>query len=142
MADLKVLFNELVRLEIELWNAVDQRLRADCDLPLSRFEPMEVIARHPECRVQDIARELAITVGGVSKLVDRIETCGHCCRSANPQDRRSSIIELTSIGRRLLTKATAAFENELATRFDDAVPEQEREQFIRTLRQLRAAIHS
>ena len=91
MADLKVLFNELIRLEIELWDAVDKRLRTDCDLPLSRFEPMQVIARYPECRVQDIAHELAITVGGVSKLVDRIEASGHCRRRANPKDRRSSI---------------------------------------------------
>jgi MarR family transcriptional regulator, organic hydroperoxide resistance regulator len=103
---------------------------------------MEVIARYPECRVQDIAREVAITVGGVSKLVDRIEACGHCRRRANPQDRRSSIIELISVGRRLLAKATTVFENELATSLDNVVPEQETEQFIRTLRQLRAAISS
>jgi MarR family transcriptional regulator, organic hydroperoxide resistance regulator len=138
--DLKVLFNELIRLEIELWDAVDQRLRTDCDLPLSRFEPMQVIARHPECRVQDIAAELAITTGGVSKLVDRIEACGHCRRRTNPQDRRSSIIELTPAGRRLLAKATTVFENELAARLTNAVSEQQAEQLIRTLRRLRAAI--
>jgi DNA-binding MarR family transcriptional regulator len=140
MADLKVLFNELTRLEIELWDAVDKRLRTDCDLPLSRFEPMQVIARYPECRVQDIAHELAITVGGVSKLVDRIEASGHCRRRANPKDRRSSIIELTSAGRRLLAKTTTVFEDELAARLNSAVSEHQTEQFVRTLRQLRAAI--
>ena len=45
MTDLKALFSELIRFETELWNAVDARLRADYDLPLSRFEPMQVIAR-------------------------------------------------------------------------------------------------
>jgi DNA-binding MarR family transcriptional regulator len=142
VADLKVLFNELIRLEIELWDAVDQRLQSDCDLPLSRFEPMQVIARYPECRVQDIAAELAITAGGVSKLVDRIEACGHCRRRTNPQDRRSSIIELTAAGRRLLAKATTVFENELAARLNNAVSEQQAEQLIRTLRRLRAAIRA
>ena len=80
MTDLKALFSELIRFETELWNAVDARLRADYDLPLSRFEPMQVIARHGTCRVNDIAEELAITVGGTSKLVDRIEASGHCRR--------------------------------------------------------------
>jgi hypothetical protein len=45
--------------------------------------------------VFDIAEELSLTVGGTSKLVDRIEAAGHCVRRANPDDRRSSIIELT-----------------------------------------------
>jgi DNA-binding MarR family transcriptional regulator len=69
----ETVFNVLIRFEIELWNAVDARLRADCDLPLSRFAPMQVIARHGSCRVHDIADELSMTVGGTSKQVDRIE---------------------------------------------------------------------
>src|SRR5947209_216996 len=76
MPDLSALFHDLVRFEIELWNAVDARLRADCDLLLSRFEPLQVISRRSPCRVQDIADELSITVGGASKLVDRIEVAG------------------------------------------------------------------
>jgi len=52
---------------------VDARLRREFDLPLAHFEPMSVIGRLPGCRVYDIATELGITTGGVSKLVDRIE---------------------------------------------------------------------
>ena len=51
MPDLPALFNELVRFEIELWNAVDARLRADCGLLLSEFEPMQVVSRRTACRV-------------------------------------------------------------------------------------------
>ena len=142
MVDLKVLFHELIRFEIELWDGVDDRLRIECNLPLSRFEPMQVIARLAGCRVQDIAAELAITVGGASKLVDRIEACGHCRRRPNPQDRRSSIITLTPAGRRLLAKATTIFEAELAARLDAAVPELSLEHFLATLQQLRAAAAS
>ena len=95
MPDLTALFSELIRYETELWNAVDARLRGDCDLPLTRFEPMQIIGRRKACRVHDIAEELSITVGGTSKLVDRIEAFGHCRRRPNPGDRRSSLIELT-----------------------------------------------
>lgn len=63
MAALQAMFSVLIRFETELWNAVDTRLRADCDLPLSRFAPMQVIARHGGCRVHDIADELSMSVG-------------------------------------------------------------------------------
>ncbi len=137
--DLPALFNELIRFEIELWNAVDARLCADCDLVLSRFEPMQVMSRRIPCRVQDIAEELSITIGGVSKLVDRIEEAGHCRRRPNPKDKRSSLIELTRAGRELLTIATAAFEDELHNRLGSAVPAASLRQFSTTLTALRSA---
>ena len=139
MTDLLVLFDQLIRFETELWNAVDARLRAEFDLPLSRLEPMQVIARRSSCRVYDIADELSITIGGTSKLVDRIEAAGYCVRRANPDDRRSSIIELTAAGRRVLAKATKVFEEELRTRIGSAVPERSLQQFHATLVKLRSA---
>jgi DNA-binding MarR family transcriptional regulator len=139
MTDLLVLFHQLVRFETELWNAVDARLRTEFDLPLSRLEPMQVIARRSSCRVYDIAEELSITIGGTSKLVDRIEAAGYCIRTANPDDRRSSIIELTAAGRRVLVKATKAFEDELRTRIGSAVPQRSLQQFHATLVKLRSA---
>jgi DNA-binding MarR family transcriptional regulator len=139
MADLLDLFHQLVRFETELWNAVDARLRADFDLPLTRLEPMQVIARHPSCRVNDIAEELSITIGGTSKLVDRIEAAGYCLRRANPDDGRSSVIELTAAGRRILAKATKVFEDELATRIGSAVSARSLEQCYSVIVKLRAA---
>lgn len=139
MPDLSLLFTELVRFETELWNALDARLRHDFDLPMTWFEPMRVIAVHGACRVQDIADGLAITWGGTSKLVDRLEAAGHCRRRANPEDRRSSLIELTPSGTRLLARATVVFEGELSTRLASVVTDRALEQFIATLRRLRAA---
>jgi DNA-binding MarR family transcriptional regulator len=139
MADLRTLFHELTRFETELWNAVDARLRADFDLPLSRFEPMLVISRRRQCRVYDIAEELSVTVGGTSKLVDRIEASGHCVRRPNPGDRRSSIIELTPQGKRLVTAAGRALDDELTTRLGSAVSPRAMAQFVKTLQALRAA---
>lgn len=113
-------FNLLIRFETELWNAVDRRLRADCDLPLSRFAPMQVIGHHGS-RVYDIADELGMTVGGTSKVVDRIEASGYSTRTPNPEDRRSSIIELTPTGLAVLARATAVFEDELRTQLGTAM---------------------
>jgi DNA-binding MarR family transcriptional regulator len=139
MTDLRMLFSELIRFEIELWNAIDARLRFEYDLPLTQLEPMQVIAHRECCRVNDIAEELVITVGGASKLVDRIEASGLCRRRANPADGRSSIIELTTAGRDLLDDATETLEDELANRLGSAVSAQSLRQFSETLSRLRIA---
>lgn len=138
--DLRFLFSELVRLETEWWNAVEGRLRADFGVTLPFFEFMQVISRNPACRVQDIAAELAITVGGTSKIVDRIEAAGYCTRNANPADRRSSIIKLTPAGKRLLPKLASAVDDELRSQLGSAVPDRSLIQLTKTLTRLRGAI--
>ena len=140
-AELRELFNDLIRFEIELWNAVDARLKGELGLPLSHFEPMSVMDRLPRCRVYDIATELGITTGGTSKLVDRIEASGFCRRLPNPDDRRSSLLELTPEGERVLAAAGAAFDEELQRWLGSAVPERTLRQFAATLTRLRAAGH-
>jgi DNA-binding MarR family transcriptional regulator len=140
--DLRFLFSELVRLETELWNAVEGRLRADFGVTLPMFEFLQVISRTPACRVQDIAAELSITVGGTSKVVDRIEASGYVARSANPGDRRSSIIKLTPAGKRLLPKLTAAVDDELRGRLGTGVPDRSLLQLTKTLTRLRTAVRA
>jgi MarR family transcriptional regulator, organic hydroperoxide resistance regulator len=141
VSDHRALFNDLIRFEIELWNAVDTRLKTEFGLPLAHFEPMSVMARRQTCRVYDIATELGITTGGASKLVDRIEASGHCRRRPNPDDRRSSLLELTPEGRHMFATAGAAFDDELERRLGAAMPERTLRQFATTLARLRAAGH-
>jgi MarR family transcriptional regulator, organic hydroperoxide resistance regulator len=137
--DLRQLFNDIIRFEIELWNAVDDRLRSEFQLPLSQFEPMSVIDRLPDCRVYDIATELGITTGGTSKLIDRIEASGYCRRLPNPADRRSSLLELTPKGKRMLAEAGEVFDEVLQRMLGSVVPERTLRQFAAVLVRLRAA---
>jgi DNA-binding MarR family transcriptional regulator len=139
MTDLTALFHDLVRLQIEVWNAVDDRLRADHGLPLTWFEPMSVIGSRSACRVQDIAAELVITVGGTSKLVDRLEAAGHVRRRPHPDDGRSSLLELTDDGRALLASAARSCTDELQRRLGSALPASELQALATTLHRLRAA---
>jgi DNA-binding MarR family transcriptional regulator len=140
--ELRVLFSELVRLETEVWNAVEARLRSDHGITLPFFEFMQVISRHPQCRVQDIAAELSITVGGTSKIVDRIEAAGYCVRHANPSDRRSSVITLTPAGKQLLPKITATVDDELRVRLGRELSDRSVTQLTRTLTRLRAGVRA
>ena len=138
--DLASLFSDLIRLETELWDLVDVRLRRDHDLALSWFEPMQVIDSAPSCRVIDISEALSITVGGTSKLVDRIEHAGWCERSPNPDDGRSSTIELTRAGRRLLTAARRTLDDEIGVRLGEPLSTSELQHFAATVRKLRARL--
>ncbi len=140
--DSAALFGDLMRLETELWNVVTARLRSEHALELHYFEPMQVIARTPDCRVQEIAEALSITVGGTSKLVDRIEAAGWCRRRENPGDRRSSYIDLTPAGRRLLTAAERTFVEEVEGRLRSPLPSRQFQEFAATIRRLRQALRS
>jgi len=138
--ELASLFGDLVRLETELWDRVDRRLRDDHDLPLTWFEPMQVMDRVVDCRVVDIAEELSITVGGVSKLVDRVERSGWCVRTPNPNDARSSVVALTRPGRRLLEAATDSCDDELAAQLAAAVSADRLAVFASIVRDMRRHI--
>ena len=83
-------FRVLLRLETHLSTAVDRRLRDEVDLPLTRFWCLEVIGDYSTCRVLDIASELSMSVGGISKIVDHLEASGLCIRTSDPLDRRSA----------------------------------------------------
>jgi MarR family transcriptional regulator, organic hydroperoxide resistance regulator len=105
---------DLIRLEIAVWDRIDARLRESHELPLAFFESLLFISRGPRgsMRVGDLARALRVTVGGTSKLVDRIERAGLIAREPDPDDRRASRVVLTTAGKRKLTAALKTYEAE------------------------------
>src|SRR3954447_11924304 len=140
MADLPPLFADLVRLEIELWDAVEARLRADLGVGLATAQTLAVVAGTPECRVQDIVRDLSITVGGASKTVDRLERSGLVARRPHPTDRRSSVIALTPAGTKLHAKAERLVARELDARIGAAISERGFDQLHGAIVALRARL--
>jgi MarR family multiple antibiotic resistance transcriptional regulator len=119
VTDLAQVFTDLVRYETRLFNLLGERMRAEHGLTAGQFEFLRVIDRLDDCRVNDLAHEVAITVGATSKAVDRLEAAGWVRRLPNPSNRRSSFLVLTEAGRHLLTAATPTFENELRTWLGD-----------------------
>jgi DNA-binding MarR family transcriptional regulator len=135
--ELRQVFDDLVRFETMLWNALDRSLQRKCDLSLGSLNTMMVIASTADCRVYDIASSLAITVGGASQAVDRLETTGWCQRQPNPTDRRSSIIALTGHGQQRLAAGSAVFDAELVTRLREPLSASALTQLGRALGALR-----
>jgi DNA-binding MarR family transcriptional regulator len=139
VVELRQVFDDLVRFETDLWNAIDARLRRDGEVPLGSLNVMLVVERTPDCRVNDIAAALSITIGGASQAVDRLEKRELCARQPNPNDRRSSIVRLTAEGARLTRSAARLFDAELAARLAAPLSEPELAAFASALTVLRAA---
>ncbi|MDQ0000618.1 MarR family winged helix-turn-helix transcriptional regulator [Pseudarthrobacter sulfonivorans] len=96
-------FDALIRYETNLWNHVDNRLKAAGAPSLAVLSSLRVIRRYaPSARVHELRQELRITVGAASKLADRLEKEGLAQRQPHPSDRRSSLIALSPAGERAL----------------------------------------
>ncbi|GLW71479.1 transcriptional regulator [Kitasatospora phosalacinea] len=107
--DLPAFFADLVRCETRLYNALNDRLRERHGIVTSQFESLRFLRDHPGSRVADLAAEFAIGIGAASKGADRLEKQAWARRRTNPADRRSSLLELTDDGLRLVDAAEATF---------------------------------
>jgi DNA-binding MarR family transcriptional regulator len=140
MGDLRKTFDDVVRFETIMWAALDNRLQSEADVTLAHLNLMLVIDATPDCRVLDIADSLAITVGGASQAVDRLEKAGRCVRRPHPNDRRSSIVELTADGMTALLHAEPTFDAELQRIFAEPLSASELEGFAAAASVLRQSI--
>lgn len=115
--------SDIIRLEIVLWERVDARLRERHELPLSFFESLYFVSRAPSqmLRVGDLSQALRVTVGGASKLIDRIEAAGLLARRPDPHDRRAALVALTPAGRSTLNAAIKTYEAEVSSLVDAAL---------------------
>ncbi|MGW7573434.1 MarR family winged helix-turn-helix transcriptional regulator [Streptomyces sp. NPDC054765] len=140
MTDHVQVFADLVRYETRLYNVLGERLRTEHGLTAGQFEFLRIIGSRDSCRVNDLAHEIAITVGATSKAVDRLAAAGWVSRRPNPQNRRSSLLALTAAGRQLLDAATPTFESELRTWLADPLTAQSLDQLAATVARLRQTV--
>jgi MarR family multiple antibiotic resistance transcriptional regulator len=108
--DLDAVFTDVVRVETRLYNAVEQRVRAEAGVGAGHFELLRYVRDHPEARVADLASAFAIGVGTTSKIVDRLEKQGWMERRPNPANRRSSLLALTPAGESAVSRAEPAWQ--------------------------------
>jgi DNA-binding MarR family transcriptional regulator len=132
-------FDDLVRLETLLWNRLDSRVRAEVGVGLGTVDVLRVVATTPGCRVHDIAAALAITVSGASQAVDRLVAGGLGTRRPHPGDRRSSVVELTPLGRERLGAAQVVLDGELEEGLRGPLSDRALQQLGTTLAALREA---
>ena len=87
-------------------------------------------------RLGEIAKALGLTVGGTSKIVDRIERAGLLRREPDPDDRRASRVVLTDTGRSSLDAASETYETEMAIVLDTALSAEQQDGMHDLIRRL------
>jgi DNA-binding MarR family transcriptional regulator len=75
------------------------------ELTLPQFDVLAQLAREPEGMTPgQLTRELLVTAGNVTGIVDRLEQLGLVQRKRVPEDRRVVRVRLTARGRRLMER--------------------------------------
>lgn len=103
------LFDDLVRVETRLYNALNEELRVGHGIVASQFEFLRYLRAHPDARISDLASTFVIGVGATSKGINRLEQQGWVLRVRDPADGRSSFLKLTDTGEALVVAAEATF---------------------------------
>lgn len=93
------------RVELE----VRERLRVDYDTTLPRFDVLAALARHPEgLKLSDLSKDLMVSNGNVTVVVDRLAQDGLVERLPVPGDRRAWQVRLTEAGTANIAEMTEA----------------------------------
>jgi DNA-binding MarR family transcriptional regulator len=103
------LFGRLGRLSAHAGRAIEATFAAH-GLSTGEFDVLAALRRSGEpyrLAPSSLARTLMLSPAGMTNRVDRLEAAGLVARRADPQDRRSTLVELTPAGRVAVDAAVA-----------------------------------
>jgi DNA-binding MarR family transcriptional regulator len=106
-------------------------------LSISEWRVMAVLGRFPGLSAAEVADRTAMDKVAVSRAVNRLIASGRVRRGTDAEDRRRSVLDLTTDGRQIYQRITPVllrYERELL----ETLPKPERRQLVDLLRQLHA----
>jgi DNA-binding MarR family transcriptional regulator len=109
------------------------------DLTLARFDLLMQLLREEPLTLATLSRRMLVTAGNLTGLVERAERDGLVVRNADPNDRRVTLVTLTTRGRSTAERAIATHDRlaeEILAPLDDAG----RDDLRRTLGALRQSL--
>jgi MarR family transcriptional regulator, 2-MHQ and catechol-resistance regulon repressor len=100
----------IVRTHRRLTDNLGRELEQNVGIPLVFFDVLIHVGGAPESRLtmSKLSADVALTTGGVTRLVDRMVEAGLVARQNCPSDRRSIYVVLTPEGKAVLDQAVAA----------------------------------
>lgn len=100
----------IVRTHRSLTDALGRELEETVGIPLVFFDVLIHVGAAPDGQLtmSRLSNEVALTTGGVTRLVDRMVDAGLVARQNCPNDRRSVHVVLTPEGRSTLERAVSA----------------------------------
>lgn len=108
-------FGRLVEAYSRLEQWLGPALETETGLSHVWFEVLIRLARSEESQLTmgALAEQIALTTGGVTRLIDRMQTAGYVERRPCPTDRRVAYVGITGPGSDMLDKAAAVHANNL-----------------------------
>jgi DNA-binding MarR family transcriptional regulator len=76
---------------------------------------LDVIDQHRRITAGDLARELRLSTGAITTVVDRLERAGYARRLPDPDDRRRVLIEVTPVVEKLAEQIYGSAEETFGT---------------------------
>jgi DNA-binding MarR family transcriptional regulator len=103
-------------LEVRLGAALER----SAGVPLTTFEVLLRLSRSPggALTMGELSRQLALTTGGITRLVDRLGDTGLVERRPSPSDRRVQYAVITPAGEATLRRALAHHTDALLATFE------------------------
>jgi MarR family transcriptional regulator, 2-MHQ and catechol-resistance regulon repressor len=103
------LMSLVVRTHRRLTENLGRELEQNVGIPLVFFDVLIHVGGAPESRLtmSRLSTDVALTTGGVTRLVDRMVEAGLVARENCPSDRRSIYVVLTPSGQAVLERAVA-----------------------------------
>ena len=131
---------------LHLSDLVERHYGTVCEkfgISLSGHSVLTTLRRHAprELTLTEINRDAVVTSGGMTFVARQLEKQGLVARRPNPNDRRSSLLRLTSRGRGVADRVIAAVaeaDSTIATR----IPRHERETALKVLKDLQEGVES
>jgi DNA-binding MarR family transcriptional regulator len=87
----------VIRRNQVLTQMLDEAAAAWLGVNVTDARAIDVIDQHGRITAGELARELRLSTGAVTTLVDRLERAGYARRLPDPGDRRRVLIEVTPI---------------------------------------------
>ncbi|MCH7669055.1 MAG: MarR family transcriptional regulator [Acidobacteria bacterium] len=132
-------FGRLIEVRARLDREFGRSLEEAHGLLQTWFEVLLRIGRAGEARLKmcDLANEIALTTGGVTRLIDRIVEAGYVQRTPSDSDRRVLYLELTESGHDILEAACRTHLKDLDEQMFSRLTRREAQQLDSLLEKLR-----
>ncbi|MEU5877754.1 MarR family transcriptional regulator [Spirillospora sp. NPDC047279] len=133
-------FGALLGATAALERIAGRELERRCGIKHATFEVLLHLDRAgaDQLTMGELAERLILTSGGMTRLVDRLETAGLVSRHQAPGDRRRQLVALTEAGRDKLAEAAGVHTETLKAHFSGPLSGETYRTLIEALTVLRA----
>lgn len=136
-------FGVLLEAMAQLNRTFDRSLREHAGINQSLFEGLLRLERSGgQLSMGELADQVALTSGGVTRMVARLVDAGYAERRSCETDRRVQYVAITEEGRAVLSHALSVHLGDLEEHFTGKLTEAERNTIVSVMERIRTSSHA